>query len=125
MFHLKDNASKVAFYYLNKYLLDNNYDLIDCQFVNDHLFIVIFLAILIICCFFALIYGMYSKISNNQNNIENYSYIHSLNLSQNEKIIDIEAIDENSILFIVSDSKNTYAIVFDIKNNVIKSQIKR
>ena len=57
--------------------------------------------------------------------IENYSYIHSLNLSQNEKIIDIEAIDENSILFIVSDSKNTYAIVFDIKNNVIKSQIKR
>tara|TARA_B100001250_G_scaffold408950_1_gene432301 strand:+ start:2803 stop:3432 length:630 start_codon:yes stop_codon:yes gene_type:complete len=37
MFHLKDNASKVAFYYLNKYLLDNNYDLIDCQFVNDHL----------------------------------------------------------------------------------------
>jgi len=88
-------------------------------------FIVIFLSILIICCFFALIYGMYSKISNNQNNIENSSYIHSLNLSQNEKIIDIEAIGENSILFIVSDSKNTYAIVFDIKNNVIKSQIKR
>ena len=37
MFHLQDNASKVAFYYLNKYLLENNFDLIDCQFVNDHL----------------------------------------------------------------------------------------
>jgi len=37
MFHLKDNASKVAFYYLNKYLLKKNYDLIDCQFPNDHL----------------------------------------------------------------------------------------
>ena len=70
---------------------------------------------------------MYSKISNNQNNIENSSYIHSLNLSQNEKIIDIEAIGENdsNILIKITDSKNTYAIVFDIKNNVIKSQIKR
>lgn len=37
MFHLKSNASKVAFYHLNKYLLENNYDLIDCQFINNHL----------------------------------------------------------------------------------------
>tara|TARA_Y100000816_G_C26103384_1_gene585441 strand:- start:1268 stop:1951 length:684 start_codon:yes stop_codon:yes gene_type:complete len=37
MFHLKDNASKVAFYYLNKYLLEKKFDLIDCQFVNEHL----------------------------------------------------------------------------------------
>jgi leucyl/phenylalanyl-tRNA--protein transferase len=37
MFHLKNNASKAAFYHLNKYLLKNNYDLIDCQFVNNHL----------------------------------------------------------------------------------------
>ena len=37
MFHLKNNASKVAYYYLNKYLLENNYDLVDCQFVNNHL----------------------------------------------------------------------------------------
>jgi len=37
MFHLKNNASKVAFYHLNMYLLKNNYDLIDCQFVNNHL----------------------------------------------------------------------------------------
>jgi len=31
------NASKVAFYYLNKYLLEKKFDLIDCQFVNEHL----------------------------------------------------------------------------------------
>lgn len=37
MFHLKNNASKVAFYHLNKYLLEKNYDLIDCQFINNHL----------------------------------------------------------------------------------------
>jgi len=37
MFHLKNNASKAAFYHLNQFLLENNFDLIDCQFVNNHL----------------------------------------------------------------------------------------
>ena len=88
-------------------------------------FIVILLAILIIICFFALIYGMYSKISKNKNNIENNGYLYNLNLSENEKIIDIKAINETNILFKISDSKNTYAIIFDIKKNTIKSTIRR
>ena len=88
-------------------------------------FIVIFLAILIIICFLALIYGMYLKISKNQIKQEYSNNIYSLNLDQNEKIIGIETLNETNILFKITDSKNTYAIIFDIKNNDIKSKIKR
>ena len=37
MFHLKRDASKLAFYYLNKHLSAQNYNLIDCQIMNAHL----------------------------------------------------------------------------------------
>ena len=37
MFHLKRDASKLAFYYLNEYLITQNYTLIDCQIMNPHL----------------------------------------------------------------------------------------
>ena len=37
MFHLKRDASKLAFYYLNEHLLAQNYNLIDCQIMNPHL----------------------------------------------------------------------------------------
>ena len=88
-------------------------------------FIVIFLAILIIICFLTLIYGMYLKISKNQSKQEDFNNLYSLNLNQNEKIIGIETLNESNILFKVTDSKNSYAIIFDIKNNTVKSKIKR
>jgi len=88
-------------------------------------FIVIFLAILIIICFLTLIYGMYLKISKNQSKQEDFNNLYSLNLNQNEKIIGIETLNESNILFKITDSKNSYAIIFDIKNNTIKSKIKR
>lgn len=37
MFSKVSNASKVAFAWLNQYLLENNYQLLDCQVHNDHL----------------------------------------------------------------------------------------
>ena len=88
-------------------------------------FIVIFLAILIIICFLTLIYGMYLKISKNQSKQVDYNNLYSLNLNQNEKIIGIETLNESNILFKITDSKNSYAIIFDIKNNTVKSKIKR
>ena len=88
-------------------------------------FIVIFLAILIIICFLTLIYGMYLKISKNQSKQEDFNNLYSLNLNQNEKIIGIETLNESNILFKITDSKNSYAIIFDIKSNTVKSKIKR
>tara|TARA_B100001029_G_C14767589_1_gene289429 strand:- start:122 stop:409 length:288 start_codon:yes stop_codon:yes gene_type:complete len=88
-------------------------------------FIVIFLAILIIICFLTLIYGMYLKISKNQSKQVDYNNLYSLNLNQNEKIIGIETLNESNILFKITDSKNSYAIIFDIKTNTVKSKIKR
>jgi len=37
MFSKVSNASKIAFAWLNDYLLKNNYDLLDCQVHNEHL----------------------------------------------------------------------------------------
>lgn len=37
MFSKMSNTSKIAFYYLNTYLKEHNYDLLDCQVHNDHL----------------------------------------------------------------------------------------
>lgn len=37
MFSKMSNASKIAFAWLNNYLTENNYDLLDCQVHNDHL----------------------------------------------------------------------------------------
>ena len=88
-------------------------------------FIVIFLAILIIICFLTLIYGMYLKISKNQSKQVDFNNLYSLNLNQNEKIIGIETLNESNILFKITDSKNSYAIIFDIKTNTVKSKIKR
>ena len=68
---------------------------------------------------------MYLKISKNQSKQEDFNNLYSLNLNQNEKIIGIETLNESNILFKITDSKNSYAIIFDIKNNTIKSKIKR
>ena len=68
---------------------------------------------------------MYLKISKNQSKQEYSNILYSLNLEENEKITGIETLNETNILFKITDSKNSYAIIFDIKNNTIKSKIKR
>ena len=68
---------------------------------------------------------MYLKISKNQFKQVYSNNTFSLNLDKNEKIIGIDTLNDTNILFKITDSKNTYAIIFDIKNNTVKSKIKR
>jgi len=88
-------------------------------------FIVILLAVLIIICFVSLIVGMYLKIPGNQNNSQNNIKNLSLNLTNNEKIIDIQVLNNNQLLIVISDAVNTSGIVYDTKKNNIISIIKR
>ena len=88
-------------------------------------FIVILLAVLIIICFVSLIVGMYLKIAGNQNISQNNIKNFSLNLANNEKIIDIQVLNNNQLLIVISNSVNTSGIVYDTKKNNIISTIKR
>ena len=60
---------------------------------------------------------MYLKISNNQYSVENSGNSFSLNLNKDEKIINIETLNNENLLFNISDSNKTYAIIYDVKNN--------
>ena len=88
-------------------------------------FVVIILALLIIVCFGALIFGFYLKISGNQNYFENINKEYSINLHENEKILEIQVLSNSKLLFVVSNSVHKYAIVYDTNKNVIVSIIKR
>ena len=82
-------------------------------------YIVVFLGILIIFAFFALIYGMYLKISTNpENMILNPENI-SLNLKKEEEIVDIRIIDENRLLIIIKNSSTLKGAVYNIKQKKI------
>ena len=79
----------------------------------------VFLGILIIFAFFALIYGMYLKIStNSENMILNPENI-SLNLKKEEEIVDIRIIDENRLLIIIKNSSTLKGAVYNIKQKKI------
>ena len=86
-------------------------------------FIVILLAVLIVICFVSLIVGMYLKISGNQNNSQHNIKDFSLGLASNEKIIDIQVLNNNQLLIVISNSIDTSGIVYDIKANKIISKI--
>jgi len=68
---------------------------------------------------------MYLKIAGNQNNSQNNIENFSLNLANNEKIIDIKVLNNNQLLIVISNSVNTSGIVYDTKKNNIISTIKR
>jgi len=88
-------------------------------------FIVVFQAILIIICFGILIYGMYIKIGKNQNNINKTVNNYSLKLSSYEKIADMEVISNKEILFKISKDNEIYALIYNIEEHTIESEIKR
>tara|TARA_Y100001970_G_scaffold1388_1_gene1669 strand:- start:4826 stop:5113 length:288 start_codon:yes stop_codon:yes gene_type:complete len=88
-------------------------------------FIVILLAVLILICFVFLLYGLYSKISNTQVLSTNEISNHSLNLNKNAKIEDIEIIDKNNVLVLISDDDQSYLIMYNLKKNKIISKIGR
>ena len=86
---------------------------------------VIFLAVLIVICFALLLYGFYSKITNNQKISNNDLLNFSLNLKSSENIKDIKIIDQNNVLIVISDNDQLYLIMYNLKNNKIVSKIGR
>ena len=83
------------------------------------------MAVLIVMCFALLLYGFYSKISNNQKISNNDVLNFSLNLKSSENIKDIKIIDQNNVLIVISDNDQLYLIMYNLKNNKIVSKIGR
>ena len=88
-------------------------------------FVVIFLGILIIFAFIALIYGMYSKISTNSKDMTLDLKNISLNLTNKEEIIGIEVMDKNRLLITINSSDNLKGIIYNIKQNKILKIIEK
>ena len=82
-------------------------------------FIVIFLGILIVICFLALVYGLYIKTTKKQSNLETNLIEYNLNLEKGHKITDIDMIDNNRILFTIKNNDKVYAIIYDIQTSNI------
>ena len=82
-------------------------------------FIVIFLGILIVICFLALVYGLYIKTTNKQSNLETNLIDYNLNLEKGHKITDIDMIDNNRILFTIKNNDKVYALIYDIETSNI------
>ena len=82
-------------------------------------FIVIFLGILIVICFLALVYGLYIKTTKKQSNLETNLIDYNLNLEKGHKITDIDMIDNNRILFTIKSNDKVYALIYDIETSDI------
>ena len=82
-------------------------------------FIVIFLGILIVICFLALVYGLYIKTTKKQSNLETNLIDYNLNLQKGHKITDIDMIDNNRILFTIKSNDKVYALIYDIETSNI------
>ena len=82
-------------------------------------FIVIFLGILIVICFLALVYGLYIKTTKKQSNLETNLIEYNLNLEKGHKITDIDMIDNNRILFTIKNDDKVYALIYDIQTSNI------
>ena len=82
-------------------------------------FIVIFLGILIVICFLALVYGLYIKTTKKQSNLEINLIDYNLNLEKGHKITDIDMIDNNRILFTIKNNDKVYALIYDIQTSNI------
>ncbi len=82
-------------------------------------FIVIFLGILIVICFLALVYGLYIKTTKKQSNLETNFIDYNLNLEKGHKITDIDLIDNHRILFTIKNNDKVYALIYDIDTSNI------
>jgi len=87
--------------------------------------VVIILGILIIFSFIALIYGMYSKILTDSEDIALDLKKITLNLNDEEEIIDIKIIDENRLLITINSSNNLKGVIYHIKQNKILKIIEK
>ena len=82
-------------------------------------FVVVFLAVLILLCFLALIYGLYIKIGKKQSNLETKNITFNLNLEEDDEITDIDLIDNEKILFTIKNNNKIYAVIYDINSKKI------
>ena len=82
-------------------------------------FIVIFLGILIVICFLALVYGLYIKTTKKQSNLETNLIEYNLNLEKGHKITDIDMIDNIRILFTIKSNDKVYALIYDVETSNI------
>ena len=82
-------------------------------------FVVIFLGIMIVICFLALVYGLYIKTTKKQSNLETNLIDYNLNLEKGHKITDIDMIDNNRILFTIKSNDKVYALIYDIETSNI------
>ena len=74
---------------------------------------------LIIICFFVLIFGLYIKTTKKQSNLETNLINYNLNLENGHEITDIDLIDNNRILFTIKNKNKVYGLIYDIKNSDI------
>jgi len=86
-------------------------------------YLVIFLGILIILAFITLIYGMFLKIATKSKKISFDQKNLSLNLADEEKIVDIMVIDDNKLLIKVSKSSIIEGLIYNIEENKISNII--
>ena len=80
---------------------------------------------MIFICFAILLYGLYSKISNTEGLISEEKTSYSLNLSNTESIKDIKIINENNLLFVISDNDQIYLIIYNLDKKQVISKIGR
>ena len=62
---------------------------------------------------------MYSKTSSNSKDMTLDLKNISLNLTNKEKIVDIEVIDENRLLITINSSDNFKGMIYNVKQNKI------
>ena len=68
---------------------------------------------------------MYLKISISDVKLSNYEAIYSVNLPDNEKIINIEVIDKDRLLILIDANDGIRASIYDIgKNQIIYTIVK-
>ena len=83
------------------------------------------MGLLIILCFFGVIYGMYSKLSTIDNKSFNSQIDFNLGLNDGQSIKNIEVIDENTLLLLIQSKKTTKGAIYDISKNEIVRYIER
>ena len=62
---------------------------------------------------------MYSKTSTNSEDMTLDQKIISLNLTNEEDVVDIKVIDENRLLITINSSDNLKGVIYNIKQNKI------
>ena len=83
------------------------------------------LGVLIIIAFFALIYGMYTKISSKSLQIDEISKKISIFLESDEEIQNFEVIDQKNLLITIKKNDELIGLIYDIDNNRVVKKISK